>query len=196
MAKKLPREMITAIEQIAIGNYDSKLAQFDERAFSKNWHIPFLVVFGFLRRFSLREFHIVHGDPLIAMVASEIWLYNITRTLLRDGGIDTEDLEHDSVRQVRFARCNAYSISQFLGVPAETVRRKVKALIEMGWVDKSENGQLAVTRACEDAFNPGSNLETMHDFIATARTLFRTMGLELTVADAPSIQSTGVDEPR
>lgn len=107
--------------------------------FAGNWHVPFLVVFGFLRRFSLREFHIVDGDPLIAMVASEIWLYNITRTLLRDGGLDTEDFQHDSARRERFARCNAYSISQYLGVPPETVRRKVKALIDRGWVDNSRH---------------------------------------------------------
>lgn len=179
MRKKLDPATTEVIRQIANGSYNPEFARFNERAFRKDWHVPFLVVFGFLRRFSLREFHIVQGDPLLAMVASEIWVYNISRTLIRDGGIDASNLEDDDSRRGRLQKCNAYSIAQSLRVPPETVRRKVKTLITMGWVDKSGNGQLMITKKCEDAFNPESNLETMRDFISTARSLFQTMGLEL-----------------
>ena len=61
----------------------------------------------------------------------------------------------------------------------ETVRRKVKKLMDMGWVERSPTGELMVTAEAEAAYNPETNIETMRDFVATARVLFRRMGLKL-----------------
>ena len=41
---------------------------------------------------------------------------------------------------------NVLSIANFTGIPRETVRRKVAALIERGWVDREDNGDLCPTR--------------------------------------------------
>ena len=40
---------------------------------------------------------------------------------------------------------NAHSIAQFAGMPRETVRRKVAQLIERGWVERDERGDLRPT---------------------------------------------------
>jgi hypothetical protein len=41
---------------------------------------------------------------------------------------------------------NVLSIANFTSIPRETVRRKVAALIERGWVDREDNGDLCPTR--------------------------------------------------
>ncbi len=40
---------------------------------------------------------------------------------------------------------NVLSIASFIGMPRETVRRKVAALIERGWIEREENGDLRPT---------------------------------------------------
>ncbi len=41
---------------------------------------------------------------------------------------------------------NILSIASYSGIPRETVRRKVNALIDRGWIDREENGDLRPTR--------------------------------------------------
>ncbi|OYW53095.1 MAG: hypothetical protein B7Y80_17780 [Hyphomicrobium sp. 32-62-53] len=41
---------------------------------------------------------------------------------------------------------NAYSTSQFIKMPRETVRRKVQNLVDRGWVERCEDGSLRATR--------------------------------------------------
>lgn len=49
---------------------------------------------------------------------------------------------------------NAFSIAQFTEIPRETVRRKVKSLVEAGWVSVDAQGNLAPTqKAATDLAN-------------------------------------------
>lgn len=178
MTQRQRAPLTEALEHIVSGNYSQENARFDEADYEGNFQVPFLVVFSFLRRYMRREYHMVNRDPEMAMVVAEIWLYNVSRTLAKEGGQDSRQWS-DSTRLERFAKCNTYSVAQYLGIPPQTVRRKVQALIDMGWVEKDARGQLIVTKAAEDKFNPDFNHETMRDFISTARTLFATLGLEL-----------------
>ena len=41
---------------------------------------------------------------------------------------------------------NAQSISDFSGIPRGTVRRKIRDLVDRGWVQPGENGYLRATR--------------------------------------------------
>ncbi len=41
---------------------------------------------------------------------------------------------------------NTRSVADFSGIPRETVRRKVLELIDLGWVERDENGYLRATR--------------------------------------------------
>lgn len=170
----------------AVANtYSEVQAQFDETAFMEHWHTDFLIVLGFIQRHLLRELTIVNGDPVLGLVISEIWLYNITRTLSRDGEIPSSKVLCDDTRRNRFATCNTYSVAQSLGVPAQTVRRKVQILVDKGWVEKTPKGQLLVTASCEDAFHRHTTLETMRDFISSARTLFAHLDLDPLLQKAP-----------
>lgn len=40
---------------------------------------------------------------------------------------------------------NAHSIAEYSGIPRETARRKVAKLIELGWVERDDNGDLRPT---------------------------------------------------
>jgi DNA-binding IclR family transcriptional regulator len=41
---------------------------------------------------------------------------------------------------------NTQSISDFSGIPRETVRRKIKELIDRGWIERDESGYHRATR--------------------------------------------------
>ena len=185
MTQPMRAPLTEAMEHIVLGTYSQEKSKFDERTYQGSSHVPFLVVFSFLRRYIRREYPMINRDPEMAMVVAEIWMYNVSRTLAKEGGFDLRQW-NDGMRRERFAKCNTYSIAQYLGIPPQTVRRKVQQLIDMGWVEKDGRGQLMVTQAAEDQFNPDFNLETMRDFISTARTLFATMGLELRPAEPPA----------
>ena len=41
--------------------------------------------------------------------------------------------------------CNAFSLSQATGVPRETARRKIKQLLELGWIEQHNRKGLFIT---------------------------------------------------
>lgn len=49
-------------------------------------------------------------------------------------------------RSIVLEPINLQSVADFSGIPKETVRRKVKELIERGWVERNDAGYLAATR--------------------------------------------------
>lgn len=51
---------------------------------------------------------------------------------------------------------NVLSIAGFIGMPRETVRRKVAALIERGWVEREDNGDLRPTRKAAEDLQEGT----------------------------------------
>jgi len=183
---------IASLPCIRNGAYCRHLADFDEPAFLKNWHLPFFLVFGFLRRYVKLDHSAASGDLVMSMVASEIWLFNIGRRLGAQLDIpDAEELAAEEKRRQLFPKCNAHSISLGLGLSPETVRRKVKKLVALGWVERARNGDLHVTAACEAAFTPQANLETMRDFISTARLVFRQLGIDQKIGEPVSKDGAG-----
>lgn len=152
------------------GSYCPQCARFDEASFIKEWHPVYFLVFGFIHRFMRRNLDHSQTDYLSNKIASEIWLYNLGQTLQQHRYADiAEALEDDRRRPDVLAKCNAYSLAQYLGVPHETVRRKVLALIERGWVVRAADGSLSISAACEAEFKPEFIIETMRDFVSTAR---------------------------
>ena len=158
------------------GKYCKALSEFDEASFAADWWKTYFVVFSFVRRFNRRDYKELNHDPIMSMIASEIWLFNIGAMLKREGGAyDPSCLVDERERLSTLPKCNAYSLSQFLDIPHQTVRRKIMKLIEMGWVSKSTNGDLMITSGCEAHFVPDFILETMRDFLSTARTVLKLM---------------------
>lgn len=52
---------------------------------------------------------------------------------------------------------NALSIAQFTDIPRETVRRKVNALVEIGWVSADPKGNLMPTKTAAMALQDGTD---------------------------------------
>jgi hypothetical protein len=51
---------------------------------------------------------------------------------------------------------NTQSIAETTGIPRETVRRKVAALMEAGWVERNEDGSLLVSVRAREELAPGT----------------------------------------
>jgi DNA-binding transcriptional ArsR family regulator len=50
-----------------------------------------------------------------------------------------------SVSHVRSIEINVQSLSDYSGIPRETVRRKLNILLEKGWVERDERGFITAT---------------------------------------------------
>lgn len=56
-----------------------------------------------------------------------------------------EDWNGTAVKAVRAEEINVQSLSDFSGIPRETVRRKLNILVEKGWVARDERGYITAT---------------------------------------------------
>ena len=160
-----------------LDSYCPECGQFDQERYEKNWHQVYFVVFSFIHRFMRRNTQETQMDYVTNKIAAEIWLYNIGQTLRTTAYQDiAASLADDSQRHQVLKKCNAYSLSQYLGIPHQTVRRKIADLIERGWVVKSPDGLLSISAACEAEFKPEFNIETMRDFVASAKAVLTMLG--------------------
>lgn len=162
------------------GGYCSKCAQFDETTFEAHWHPAYFPLFSFIHRFMRRNLAEAQSDYLANKIASEIWIHNMGHLLAEDGKYmqHAGQLEEDTSRRQLLRKCNTYSISQYLGIPQETARRKIRQLIERGWVIKENDGSLIISAACEAEFKQEFITETMRDFVSTARAVFALLDIE------------------
>lgn len=92
------------------------------------------------------------GDLVMAIVLGEIATHNVGAWLSSKGN-DPHALDDVQSHERILRPCNALSISDATGIPRETVRRKVDALIERGWIYRSENGHLFVHPSVADNFD-------------------------------------------
>lgn len=159
------------------GGYCMACGKFDLEKYDENWHLVYFLVFNFIHRFMRRNLSESGLDYLTNKIASEIWLYNMSQTLQIHRYADiASDLADETSRSNVLKKCNAYSIAQYLGIPHQTVRRKINHLIERGWVIRSPEGLLSISASCEAEFKPEFNLETMRDFVSTAKGVFAMLG--------------------
>ncbi len=118
------------------------------------------------------------GDMVAAIVLGEIAHRNVEEWLATQG--NPEELLHDPSRRTDVMRpCNALSIAQACGLPRETVRRKVVSLIERGYIFRSDEGYLYLTRNVGDGFEDMTAM-LVEQLIVTARRL------EALLADRPT----------
>ena len=64
--------------------------------------------------------------------------------------------------------CNAFSLSQATGIPRETARRKIKQLVELGWVEQHNRKGLFVTERWMDRLTREDVSKLLADFRDTA----------------------------
>lgn len=89
----------------------------------------------------IRLYKLFDGDMELCIVLGEIGHYN-ARLMFPD--FVTKRMTNDEFLQ-NLKGCNANSVSMSSGIPRETVRRKIKKLIEMGYVAIDEKKQLTIT---------------------------------------------------
>jgi hypothetical protein len=122
--------------------------------------------------------HAFDGDMVAAIVLGEIAHRNVEAWLAEHR--NPEEILHDPSRRTTVMRpCNALSIAEACGLPRETVRRKVVLLAKRGYIYRSEDGHLYLTRKVGDGFED-MNAALVEELLATASRL------ESLLADRPT----------
>lgn len=116
-----------------------------------------------------RIYHAFDGDMVAAIVLGEIAHRNVEAWLNQHD--NDEKVLDDPVRRVAAMRpCNALSIAEACDFPRETVRRKVVALIERGYVYRSDEGYLFLTNSVGNDF-VDMTADIIENLLVTARRL-------------------------
>lgn len=125
----------------------------------------------------IRTFRAFDGDITAAIVLGTIGQYNYRRyfdSIAKGDGTFHERVERGE-HLANISHCNALSISESTGIPRETVRRKIRLLIEKGWVKQIGRDKLMVTDVPALHFKE-FNLETMEWFCDAAEDVLRLAG--------------------
>ena len=116
-----------------------------------------------------RIYHAFEGDMVAAIVLGEIGHRNVEAWLAKHE--NSEQLLQDPARREKLMRpCNALSIAEVCGLPRETVRRKVVMLMERGYIYRSDEGYLYLTRTVGDGF-ADMTARLVEELLTTARRL-------------------------
>ena len=119
----------------------------DRKVFDQNFYRASYLLSRFTVPYMRTVYREFDGDILLNIVIGEIGTRNLGQFF--DASRDSETFESrldDVSEHQRVLRpCNALSISDATGIPRETVRHKVNALIQRGWVSQNERGHLYLT---------------------------------------------------
>ena len=80
----------------------------------------------------------------------------------RINGLSYSDFESGQRHDIPFRPINLQSIADCTGIPRETVRRKVSELQALGWIERRENGVLAVTEQASEALVPATQATMLY----------------------------------
>ncbi|MFM8657593.1 MAG: hypothetical protein ACKOD5_10755 [Chthoniobacterales bacterium] len=72
--------------------------------------------------------------------------------------------------------CNAFSLSEATGVPRETARRKIKQLLELGWIEKHNRKGLFITTRWMDRLTHEEGADLLGEFADTAGRIAKLRG--------------------
>jgi hypothetical protein len=140
-----------------------------DRELLRTHRIEFSYLVG---RFMVEHLARVHrafdGDLAAALVLGTIAQYNTARFFEGPAAASAEPAQALVARgeHVPHLRpCNAMSVAASTGIPRETVRRKIKWLVERGWVQQVGRDKLFMTAKAAPHFEQFDN-ETMERFAA------------------------------
>lgn len=153
------------------GGFCAICGQLDEKRFLENRQPALFLLNSLLSKYMKMFYVSFERDLVMGLVMSEIWQYNLSRYFQRNGHQNSAQILNDPEnRDALLTPCNTYSISQTLGIPNETVRRKIKKLVARGWV-KNDGGDLRFAPAVEDLFSSMTGFDIMREFMSTSRHL-------------------------
>lgn len=132
-----------------------------------------LVVNMFVVRHLVRTYHAFDGDLIEAIVLGEVAHHNVSAQLhkLTDARRDLAEPQPDLGESTSYLPTNAFSIAQATGIPRQTVRRKVSALVERGWLLETPDGLVVSSQPFEHFRD--FNRELADDLLPTLNTVMR-----------------------
>lgn len=74
----------------------------------------------------------------------------------RIDGVSYEDFANGQKRDVPESPINLQSVADCTGIPRETVRRKVRGLEALGWIERRDGGVLVVTEQARRDLTPAT----------------------------------------
>lgn len=106
------------------------------------------------------------GLDLVSLtLLDEIARHNL-EPLTKDG---CTAFPRDASQVKKMRGCNAFSLSQATGVPRETVRRKIKQLTDLGWIEQHNRKGLFITRQWMERISQEESTAMIGEFRETAR---------------------------
>lgn len=149
-----------------------------DRDHLRRHHIEFSFLTG---RFMVEHLVRVHqafgGDLIAAIVLGTIGQYNVRRFFDEIAAKSDEPADALIARgeHLQYMRpCNAMSVSASTGIPRETVRRKIRWLVEQGWVQQVGRDKLFVTGEAARYFKE-FDVETVDRFHAASMQVVMTL---------------------
>jgi uncharacterized protein with von Willebrand factor type A (vWA) domain len=116
-----------------------------------------------------RVYQAFDGDLMLAMILAEIAHYNV-QDLVRGERFRNADIAA-YVAENRLKPVNTLSLSQSCAIPRETLRRKIRTLIDAGLIRKNTDGSLHITEQCMARFGTDFNLALLKDIRTCAARL-------------------------
>jgi hypothetical protein len=165
-----------------------------DRDHLRRHHVEFSFLTG---RFMVDHLVRVHeafgGDLIAAIVLGTIGQYNGRRFFDEVAAKSEESADELMARGEHLGHlrpCNAMSVSASTGIPRETVRRKIRWLVEKGWVQQVARDKLFVTGEASRHFKE-FDVETVDRFHAASMQLVMTLQKRVTRAATPDAAATG-----
>jgi hypothetical protein len=144
-------------------------ARFSDTAYDANMRGIAIVMGELMLAHFRRLYKAFDGDLLLAMIVAEIAHYNID-DLVRNGLFNSNDIA-TYIAENRLRPVNTLSLSQSCGIPRETLRRKLRMLIDAGLILKTKDGNLQVSPLCLQRFGPDFNKELLADILTCSARL-------------------------
>ncbi|RPI13104.1 MAG: hypothetical protein EHM60_09975 [Lysobacterales bacterium] len=124
------------------------------------------IVGGFTTDHLIRLYAAFDGDLAAAIVLGTIGQHYIQQyyeAVARESTAGLDRLVDEGRHLARVRSCNAMSVSAATGIPRETVRRKVRWLVEQDWITVGKRGELALVPGMSRHFE-AFDLETIARF--------------------------------
>jgi hypothetical protein len=165
-------------------------------------HSDFSYLVGrFMVEHLVRVHRAFDGDVLAAIVLGTIGQHNVRRfydEVVSKSDETLTELVARGAHEGHVRPCNAMSVASSTGIPRETVRRKIRWLVERGWVMQVGRDQLYITRAVSQHF-AAFDIETVERFCdawsQVAAAMERRRGRAPRPAAAPPASDDPSDSP-
>lgn len=120
------------------------------------------------------------GDLLMPIVLGEIAHHNIVKFYSQNGNCKAvkDKIGNPVDRLKNLEPTNAYSISEAIGIPRETVRRKIDKLVKKGWLIKNTKGEVTISETVGEHFMKDFNKELLSEFLEASVCINRVLSSE------------------